>query len=146
MFRLGLVDTLVTHSNKEGFWPNSLVQRPPWLYASSVKNIKAKFYFNQSSVLKKGVKKGFECHDQKSNFKRFLLNSRTSEMHFRAVAAAVCPLRCLKTFHFIFQQGEVLSENRKDTHDPRLSPRDISACITDLFDVFLFLPTSFVLT
>jgi hypothetical protein len=67
-------------------------------------------------------------------------------MHFRAVAAAVCPLRCLKTFHFIFQQGEVLSENRKDTHDPRLSPRDISACITDLFDVFLFLPTSFVLT
>ena len=46
---------------------------------------------------------------------------------------------CLKTFHFIFQQGEVLSENRKDTHDPTLSPRDISACITDIFDVYLFL-------
>ena len=31
MYRLGLVDTLVTPAN-------SLVGRPPWLYASSVKN------------------------------------------------------------------------------------------------------------
>ena len=139
MYRLGLVDTLVTHTNIEwfGLTPLSGDRRgyiPPLLKTK------------QSSVLKKGVKQRFEFYDQKPNFKRFLLNSRTSEMHFRAVAAAVCPLRCLKTFHFIFQQGEVLSENRKDTHDPRLSPRDISACITDLFDVFLFLPTSFVLT
>ena len=38
MYRLGLVDTLVTHANMKRAWPNSLVRRPPWLYASSVKN------------------------------------------------------------------------------------------------------------
>jgi hypothetical protein len=38
MYRSGLVDTLVTHANTNGVWPNSLVRRPPWLYAFSVKN------------------------------------------------------------------------------------------------------------
>jgi hypothetical protein len=38
MYRSGLVDTLVTHANTNGVWPNSLVRRPPWLHASSVKN------------------------------------------------------------------------------------------------------------
>ena len=30
MYRSGLVDTLVTHANTNGVWPNSLVRRPPW--------------------------------------------------------------------------------------------------------------------
>jgi hypothetical protein len=29
---------LATHANTNGVWPNSLVRRPPWLLASSVKN------------------------------------------------------------------------------------------------------------
>ena len=37
MYRSGLVDTLVTHTNTNGVLPN-LFRRPPWLYASSVKN------------------------------------------------------------------------------------------------------------
>ena len=36
MYRSSLVNTLVTHANMKG--PNSLVRRPPLLYASSVKN------------------------------------------------------------------------------------------------------------
>ena len=38
MYRSGLVDTLVTHANTNGVWPNFLVWSPLWLYASSVKN------------------------------------------------------------------------------------------------------------
>ena len=38
MYRSGLVDTLVTHTNIRRGLPNSLVRRPPWLHASSVKN------------------------------------------------------------------------------------------------------------
>jgi hypothetical protein len=38
MYRLGLVDTLVTHTNTNGVWPIFLVWSPPWLYAASVKN------------------------------------------------------------------------------------------------------------
>jgi hypothetical protein len=48
MYRSGLVDTLATHANTNGVWPNSLVRRPPWLHASSVKN-KTKQVFNFDS-------------------------------------------------------------------------------------------------
>ena len=38
MYRSGLVDTLVNHTNTNGVWPNSLARRRPWLHTSSVKN------------------------------------------------------------------------------------------------------------
>ena len=39
MYRLGLVNMLVTRANTNGVWPNFLVWSPPWLYASSVKKL-----------------------------------------------------------------------------------------------------------
>jgi hypothetical protein len=38
MYRSGLVNTSVNHTNTNGVWLNSLAWRPPWLHASSVKN------------------------------------------------------------------------------------------------------------
>ena len=35
MYRLGLVDTLVTHANTNGVWPNFLVWSPPWLWCKT---------------------------------------------------------------------------------------------------------------
>ena len=49
MYRLGLVDTLVTHANTNGVWPNFLVWSP-WLYASSVKNKTKNTSYSRSFV------------------------------------------------------------------------------------------------
>jgi hypothetical protein len=55
MYRSGLVDTLVTHANANGVWPNFLVWSPPWLYASSVKNKTSK----KVQFIKRGKSKQF---------------------------------------------------------------------------------------
>ena len=49
MYRSGLVDTLFTHANTNGVWPNFLVWSLSWLYASSVKNKTSYMYLIHST-------------------------------------------------------------------------------------------------
>ena len=98
MCRLGLVNTLVTH---EGAWPNSLVWRLLWLYASSVKNKQNKFHLNclEHSLC-------ISLSSQCSGVEQFVKSSRPLKWSMQKVSSILlsvilqqllrAPLYCLK--------------------------------------------------
>jgi hypothetical protein len=45
MYRSGLVDTLFTHANTNGVWPNSLVRRLPWQKQNKTMFVSLVFHF-----------------------------------------------------------------------------------------------------